>query len=238
MSTLRLPLRSHDHPGRLLVLSGLQGAGKSTLGRGLVDALAERGVPAVMMKPHTPGFYTYPLFTEFLAASVVGQIGSIDITALTLISLGDTLQQIRTGVVPLLATGTWVILDRYVMDQIAGMVPYPHAPADFDLVRQVALSLPRPDAAFLLHLDSDLAARRTKHRDDLDGFYDRAHLRAASDRFVEFARVNGWTRLDATADPAVLLREVLRVLDTTLTGKSHGSSASVPSDSPIGGVGQ
>lgn len=213
MPNLTLDLQPHPGPGRLLCFAGIKGAGKSTLIRGVQAELARRGVTTVTMKQHSAAYYALPMVDAFIQDTDVVAAGEVDITALTLVSLGDTLQLIRSTVLPLLRAGTWVLLDRYVIDQVAGFAMFSSERADLQAVLGAANRLTQPDLALLMRVNSVTAISRIEQRDGAGLTYDAAHYTNADDAYRQFAEHNGWTVLSGEQDSGTLLTRVTALID-------------------------
>jgi dTMP kinase len=100
--------------GCLITIEGLDGAGKSTLASGLAEALRERGVTIELMRE--PGGVEV---SERLRALVKDPSLEIDARAEALIYAAARAQLVATRVRPVLATGGWVLLDRFVDSSLA-----------------------------------------------------------------------------------------------------------------------
>lgn len=100
--------------GRLLVLEGPDGVGKTTLARALSEGLAERGLNAKLFsfpgnEAGTIGAFVYDLHHDAKA----GRLGRIDHAALQMLHIAAHLDTIRNRILPALQDGQYVVLDRY-----------------------------------------------------------------------------------------------------------------------------
>jgi dTMP kinase len=95
-------------PGRFITLEGGEGAGKSTQARLLADALAQRGVS--VLRTREPGGAPG---AEVLRELLLG--GSVEwaAPAETLLHFAARAEHVETTIRPALASGTWVVCDRF-----------------------------------------------------------------------------------------------------------------------------
>jgi thymidylate kinase len=101
-------------PGKLIVLEGPDGVGKTTLARELAFRLTEKGSHCECLAfpgnhEGTLGKLVYRLHHEREAFG----ISSIRPTPLQVLHVAAHIDAIETTLLPTLASGTWVILDRY-----------------------------------------------------------------------------------------------------------------------------
>lgn len=95
--------------GRFITLEGGEGAGKSTLARGLADALRTRGRDIVITRE--PG--GAPGADAIRALLVSGDAGRWSATEEALLFAAARLNHLTHTIRPALARGAWVICDRY-----------------------------------------------------------------------------------------------------------------------------
>lgn len=100
--------------GRLITIEGLDGAGKTTHARGLADELQARGVPVRLLRE--PGGVEV---SERIRALVQDPAYPVTARAEALLYAAARAQLVEELVVPLLAGGTWVVLDRFVDSSLA-----------------------------------------------------------------------------------------------------------------------
>jgi len=146
----------------LLNIEGIDGAGKGTLTRGLVELATKAG-----MRVATLSFprYEETRFAKLSGKYLDGEFGSIDdvpIKFAALLFAGDR-HESRDELLRLLAENDLLILDRYVSSNIA----YAAAKCDgearteiIDWIRQVEyeiFELPKPDLTCLVSTDTALA---------------------------------------------------------------------------------
>jgi len=154
--------------GRLIVIEGLDGAGKRTLAEGLVDELRSRGCAV-----HSGAFPRYgtDVHADLVAEALHGQHGDLadSVHGMALMYALD-----RRGAADALrgelAAHDVVLLDRYVASNAAyGAARLQQGPdgAFVEWVRQIEVdrfALPRPDLQLLLSVPAEVAADRAEHR--------------------------------------------------------------------------
>ena len=100
--------------GRLITIEGIDGAGKTTLARGLVEILRERGLHVELLRE--PGGVA---LSERLREVVKDPELTVGARAEALIYAAARAQLVEERLQPLLAAGTWVLLDRFVDSSLA-----------------------------------------------------------------------------------------------------------------------
>jgi dTMP kinase len=168
----------------LIVLEGLDGAGKSTQLRLLGEHAARRGHATEFM--HFPRFDT-PLYGETIARFLRGDFGAaerVDPYTVALLFAGDraaAAPQIRRW----LEDGKWVFLDRYVYSNIAFQGAKIEDNAARERLKEWIIELeyeiyriPEPDVSLFLDVPFRFTeARLTAHREGGD----RAYLKGGED---------------------------------------------------------
>lgn len=168
----------------LIVLEGLDGAGKSTQTELLRKLLADRG--AVCEYVHFPRFDA-PVYGELIARFLRGELGAIDAVDPYIVALlfaGD-----RAGAADTirgwLAAGRYVLLDRYVYSNIAYQCAKLEDGTQRERLKRWILDLeyvyhgiPRPDVSVFLDVPFRFTERSlTAHRSGSD----RAYLAGGND---------------------------------------------------------
>ena len=198
--------------GRLITVEGLDGAGKTTLVAGLTRELAARGRELLVLRE--PGGVE---LSERIRELVKDPELAVDPRAEALLYAAARAQLVAEQLVPLLESGQWVLLDRFVDSSLA----YQGAGRGLGVeairsLNELATGGLRPDRTLLLRIDPAVGRERIGGRDPdrlereppeffeaVAGAYD--ELAAAEpDRF----RV-----IDASRDPASVLRDALQALE-------------------------
>jgi dTMP kinase len=146
--------------GRLITIEGIDGAGKTTLAAGLLEALRERGLEVELLRE--PGGVE---LSERLRELVKDPQLSVGARAEALIYAAARAQLVSEAVVPRLERGTWVLLDRFVDSSLAyqgsGRELGMDAIAELNRFATGGLA---PDRTLLLVLAPDAARARTVQR--------------------------------------------------------------------------
>src|ERR1700749_1887805 len=100
--------------GTLITIEGIDGAGKSTLAAGLVDALEERGIEATLLRE--PGGVRT---AERIRELVHDPDATIGARAEALLYAAARAQLVEEALEPLLSAGRVVVLDRFVDSSLA-----------------------------------------------------------------------------------------------------------------------
>ncbi len=101
--------------GRLITIEGVDGAGKTTLGAALVDALRARGLERVEALREPGGV----ALAERVRALVVDPALRCGPRAEALLYAAARAQLVEERLGPLLEAGAWVVLDRFVDSSLA-----------------------------------------------------------------------------------------------------------------------
>jgi dTMP kinase len=196
--------------GRLITIEGLDGAGKSTLAAGLLRELTAKGRRVELLRE--PGGVD---ISERLRALVKDPALSISPRAEALLYAAARAQLVAEKVEPLLAEGTWVLLDRFVDSSLA----YQGAGRalgveEIRAINRFATGGLEPDRTLFLRISP--ATGRSRQRDRAD---QPDRLEAENEEFFaliaaaydELARAEPERIcvIDAAAPPQEVLREAL-----------------------------
>jgi dTMP kinase len=197
----------------LLVIEGLDGAGKRTLADKLIAALAERGARV--------GRLAFPRYGADVHADLVsdalhGRLGDLaqSVHGMAMLFALDR-QGAAAGIRADLGTHDVVLLDRYVASNAAYGAARLHQDAHGEFVEWVRaieidrFGLPVPDLQLLLRVTPELAAERSSHRERTEADRDRdtwesdgglqARCGAVYDQLAEDGWLSPWRVLDGAS---------------------------------------
>ena len=199
--------------GTLITIEGIDGAGKSTLAAGLMDALAARGVEATLLRE--PGGVRTAERIRDLVRDPVATIGA---RAEALLYAAARAQLVEEALQPLLAAGRLVLLDRFVDSSLA----YQGAGRDLGVDAVAAINAfgtggLTPDRTLLLRIDPAAGRARSAERgappDRLEQQSDAFFARIAS-AYDALAQADGGRIrvIDADQPPAAVLADALAAI--------------------------
>ncbi len=211
--------------GRLVVVEGLDGAGKRTLTEALTASLRDAGASvAGIAFPR----YGTSVHADLVADALHGRVGDLgeSVHGMALLFALDRLGA-RNDLLGLLAHNDVVLADRYVASNAAYGAARLHQGGAGEFVAWVRaleidrFALPVPHTHLLLRVPVEVAAGRAAHREDAesrarDSFESDGGLQARCARvYDELAHANWlapWQVVDGTRSPdaALLAKTVLR----------------------------
>jgi dTMP kinase len=144
-------------PGWLVVVEGIDGAGKSTVVRRLADYCRERGLPCVTSGEPTRG----PWGIKLRQSMVEGRLSLEEELALF---LRDRSEHVEKLIRPSMAEGKIVILDRYYLSTAAYQGARGADPAE--ILERNEQFAPKPDLVLLLDFDPEGGLQRVRARGD------------------------------------------------------------------------
>lgn len=169
-----------NSPGWLVVVEGIDGAGKSTVLRKLADHCSQRGFQFVLSGEPTRG----PWGMKLRRSMVEGRL-SLD-EELSLF-LKDRAEHVESVIRPALAAGKVVLLDRYYISTAAYQGARGADPEA--ILRANERFAPKPDLALLLDFDPEGGLGRIRARGDAPNTFEELdQLRAVRGIFHDLQR--------------------------------------------------
>lgn len=203
--------------GRFITLEGGEGTGKSTLARGLADALRNHGVDVVVTRE--PG--GAPGADAIRALLVSGDANRWSAMEEALLFAAARLNHLNHLIRPALARGAWVVCDRYYDSTRAYQIAAGGLELGNLLELNTLIEAPRPDHTLILDLDPATGlARSCGHEVDEDRFEKKDinfHEKVRAE-FLLIARTepDRCSLIDATLPAAKVLQTALAQLEPLL----------------------
>jgi dTMP kinase len=151
--------------GKFIVIEGIDGSGKTTLCKALLERFESLNVPAVQFCEPTH-FETGKYIRKFLRKEI-----SLNSFEQLLAFLEDRKQSVQRNILPALEKSNIVILDRYIYSTAAYQSNSIHSPEEI-LQKNLDESFPIPDYLFYLDIKPEDAWERIQKRGISTEFFD------------------------------------------------------------------
>ena len=166
----------HQHPGKLIVIEGIDGTGKSTQATLLANHLRSQGYEVIQSFEPTNG----PWGSKLRASATTGRLSIEEELALF---LKDRRQHVEELIIPTIERGGIVVLDRYYFSTMAYQGARGIDPQEIRLTNEAFA--PQPDTLLVLDLPVDVALERIGVRDgEANEFEQRESLQFCRDLFL------------------------------------------------------
>ncbi|MCE7006080.1 dTMP kinase [Kibdelosporangium philippinense] len=195
--------------GRLVVIEGLDGSGKRTLGAALVDAFQKRGAKVAQ---HAFPRYGESVHADLVSEALHGRLGDVSdsVHGMAVLFALDR-HGARDELLRDLENYDIVLVDRYIASNAAYQAARLHQDEHGEIVEWIRqlevdrLGLPVPDRQLLLRVPVDLAATRAATRDRVRDTYEKdgglqARCAALYDGLARIGWLAPWQVLDGSTD--------------------------------------
>ena len=188
---------------KLIVFEGIDGAGKTTVSRKIVEILSSKGFKTFYTREPSDSPFAQ-LLNDLKTKIDTGPI--IDALAMSL----DRAFHMINEVEPRLAEGYVVVMDRYYHSTIA----YQGAMgADIKWIRDINRVFRRPDIAFYLDVSVETAMRRIRDKKSRWPFYEfKDFLSKVRDIYLRLVEENELIYVDAERDLNDVINQVIKIL--------------------------
>ena len=208
-SEIRNP-ESPIRPGVLIAFEGIDGSGKSVVARRLAEHFGSRGYDVLQLREPTDG----PWGRQIRARAASGQGRASPREELDLF-IQDRREDVTQNILPALAAGKLVIIDRYYYSTMAYQGARGLDPEEIRLMNEAFA--PVPDLVFILDVPAEIGViRKRRQQGTVDHFEEVSYL----DRVREvFGSIEGEhiQRIDGTACEDRVLDEVRRVAEERIS---------------------
>jgi dTMP kinase len=209
---------THTQGSRFIVLEGIDGAGTTTQTERLVNHLRGRGRRAAGTREPSDGPVGRLLRQILLGQHPLPGGGPVGGSTMALLFAADRLDHLQREVEPLLASGTDVVTDRYLLSSLA----YQAEETDRAWVASLARGVRRPHLTIVLDVPLAVAAaRRSQAVRPLERYDADSYLARVAENYRVLARGEPHTVVIDGARPA---DEVEHAIATLVGGLLDGSS--------------
>ncbi|MCP5520537.1 MAG: dTMP kinase [Verrucomicrobiales bacterium] len=186
--------------GFLLVIEGIDGAGKSTQANALAHTLADRGLDVVQTREPTDG----PWGRRIRESATTGRMTpQEELNAF----IQDRKQHVAELIRPGLAEGKVVVMDRYYFSTVAYQGARGLDPAE--LLRLNESFAVEPDLLVVIDLPAEVGLKRVGHRDGAGNEFETLTQLTRSREIFRSLQKSYLVELDGTLSPDTLRAEML-----------------------------
>ena len=193
----------------LIDLEGIDGCGKSTQSKFLMEKFEENNEKAIILKEPTSGKYGKKLW-EMLS-------GKREATTEQILDLFvmDRKEHVDDKINPALKEGKIVLMDRYYYSTMAYQAA---AGIDVNRIRKDNEFAPKPDIVLIFDLPADLAMKRVKGHSVADVFEKEEHLEKVREAYLNLRDDPLVRIIDSTRTPEEIFEEVWKLVSEVRNG--------------------
>ena len=187
----------------LVNLEGIDGCGKSTQSKLLLEKLEGEGEKVIILKEPTKRPHGQKLWDV-----LHGKRKATNEEILELFVL-DRIQHVEEKIQPALDDGTVILMDRYYYSSMAYQVA---GGIDVEEIREKHVFAPKPDVVLIFDLPVSVALERVKGHSDADEFEKEEHLEKVREAYLDLENDPLVRIVDATRTPEEIFGNVWRLV--------------------------
>ncbi|MCH2420459.1 MAG: dTMP kinase [Candidatus Poseidoniia archaeon] len=189
--------------GVLVNLEGIDGCGKSTQSKLLLEKLEEEGEKVIILKEPTKRPHGQKLWDVLHGKRKASNEEILELFVL------DRKQHVEEKIQPALDDGTVILMDRYYYSSMAYQVA---GGIDVEEIREKHVFAPRPDVVLIFDLPVSVALERVKGHSDADEFEKEEHLEKVREAYLDLENDPLVRIVDATGTPEEIFEDVWRLV--------------------------
>lgn len=195
--------------GFLIAVEGIDGSGKTTQARLLVEWLGKRGFEARYTCEPTSGPFGRILRSMAYARRVDSKVEALLFAA-------DRLHHLERVIMPLLEKGFIVVSDRYLHSSLAYQSV---ATGEQEWVEEINKFARRPDLGIYLDVGASEGLNRLRRRRKRSRFEDEAFLERVREKYLEYVGRGELVRVDARGPVNEVFSEVASIVERALSDR-------------------
>jgi len=195
--------------GVLVNLEGIDGCGKSTQSKLLLEKLEGEGEKVIILKEPTKRPHGQKLWDV-----LHGKRKATNEEILELFVL-DRIQHVEEKIQPALDDGTVILMDRYYYSSMAYQVA---GGIDVEEIREKHAFAPKPDIVLIFDLPVSIALERVKGHSDADEFEKEEHLEKVRIAYLDLENDPLVRIVDATRTPEGIFGDVWKLVSEVRNG--------------------
>ena len=193
----------------LIDLEGIDGCGKSTQSKFLMEKFEENNEKTIILKEPTSGKYGKKLWEMLSGKRKATTEQILDLFVM------DRKEHVDEKINPALKEGKIVLMDRYYYSTMAYQAA---AGIDVNRIRKDNEFAPKPDIVLIFDLPADLAMKRVKGHSVADVFEKEEHLEKVREAYLNLRGDPLVRIIDSTRTPEEIFKEVWKLVSEVKNG--------------------
>jgi dTMP kinase len=193
----------------LIDLEGIDGCGKSTQSKFLMEKFEENNEKTIILKEPTSGKYGKKLWEMLSGKRKATTEQILDLFVM------DRKEHVDEKINPALKEGKIVLMDRYYYSTMAYQAA---AGIDINRIRKDNEFAPKPDIVLIFDLPADLAMKRVKGHSVADVFEKEEHLEKVREAYLNLRDDPLVRIIDSTRTPEEIFKEVWKLVSEVKNG--------------------
>ena len=193
----------------LIDLEGIDGCGKSTQSKFLMEKFEENNEKSIILKEPTSGKYGKKLWEMLSGKRKATTEQILDLFVM------DRKEHVEEKINPALNEGKIVLMDRYYYSTMAYQAA---AGIDVNRIRKDNEFAPKPDIVLIFDLPADLAMKRVKGHSVADVFEKEEHLEKVREAYLNLRDDPLVRIIDSTRTPEEIFKEVWKLVSEVKNG--------------------
>lgn len=206
---MKFQLKEVEYKGKLITFCGLDGCGKTSMIIMLDEYMKNNNIAPILTKQPTDKIRCSAIFRNFMDSN---DNTEFDYRALSLFAAADRIQHTNKFILPKLQEGNIVISDRYIFSCLANLKARGY---ETDLwIYEIATHIVKPDLAFFLDVEVELALKRVKCRKDEKDKYVNIDLQyKLREQYTHISKEIGGITIPSSGSPAECFEKILFYID-------------------------
>ena len=193
----------------LIDLEGIDGCGKSTQSKFLMEKFEENNEKTIILKEPTSGKYGKKLWEMLSGKRKATTEQILDLFVM------DRKEHVDEKINPALKEGKIVLMDRYYYSTMAYQAA---AGIDINRIRKDNEFAPKPDIVLIFDLPADLAMKRVKGHSVADVFEKEEHLEKVREAYLNLRDDPLVRIIDSTRTPEEIFKDVWKLVSEVKNG--------------------
>ena len=199
-------LIKNKNKGKLIIFEGIDGSGKTTLIKLLMEQLKSKGQNVTYLKMPSERMKNLKVFNDYDNSLNNDVRNTINLTNLTIMVSGDRLISQDEVIIPSLKRGEIVICDRYCF---TGYVR-----CSEDIIYEISKRFIEPNIVFLCDCSPKIAKNRIMQRDnEKNNYYNEQDVILQREKFLELAKLYNFCIIDTSKDIEYCLSQIIQQIE-------------------------